>query len=54
MNDDILLQIVEGLWYSPQFFLQFGESAHVSSCPQLLVYARYISGSNLHEQYLFL
>ena len=37
-----------------QFFLQLDESTDVSSCAQLLVYARYISEDDIQEQNLVL
>lgn len=53
MSEDILLQVVEDLRSSPLFSLQLDESTDVSCCAQLLVYARYISGNSIKEQYLF-
>ena len=41
MSDDILLQVVKDLRSSSQISLQFDESTDVSSCVELLVYARY-------------
>ena len=53
MSQDILLQVVEGVRSSPLFSLQLDESTDISSCAQLLVYARYIFENNVKVQYLF-
>ena len=53
MSQDILLEVVEEIRSSPIFSLQLDKSTDVSSCAHLLVYARYIFGNNLKEQYLF-
>ena len=41
-SQDISLQVVEKVRSSPLFSLQLDESTDISSCAQLLVYARYI------------
>ena len=53
MSQDILLQVVEEVRSSPLFFLQLDESTDISTCAQLLVYARYIFESNVKVKYLF-
>ena len=53
MSKDILLQVVEEVRSSPLFSLQLDESTDISSCAQLLVYARYIFGNNVKVQYLY-
>ena len=53
MSQDILLQVVEEVRSSPLFSLQLDESTDISSCAQLLVYARYIFENNVKVQYLF-
>ena len=53
MSQDILLQVVEEVRSSPLFSLQLDESTDISSCAQLLVYARYIFENNVEVQYLF-
>ena len=53
MSQDILLQVVEEVRSSPRFSLQLDESIDISSCAQLLVYARYIFENNVKVQCLF-
>ena len=53
MSQDILLQVVEEVRSSPLFSLQLDESTDISSCAQLLVYARYIFENNVKVQYRF-
>ena len=53
MSHNILLQVVEEERSSPLFSLQLDESTDISSCAQLLVYARYILENNVKVQYLF-
>ena len=53
MSQDILLQVVEEVRSSPLFSLQSDESTDISSCAQLLVYARYISENNVKVKHLF-
>ena len=53
MSQDILLQVVEEVRSSLLFSLQLDESTDISSCAQLLVYARYIFENNVKVQCLF-
>ena len=53
MSQDTLLLGVEEVRYSPLFSLQLDESTDISSCTQLLIYARYIFENNVKVQYLF-
>ena len=47
------IQVVEEVRSSPLFSLQLDMSTDISSCAQLLVYARYIFENNVKVQYLF-
>ena len=53
MSSDILEQVTTELKSSPSFAIQLNESTDVSSCSQLLVYARYMKGHSVKEEYLF-
>ena len=53
MSHDVLEQIVSSVKDSPIFSLQLDESTDVASCAQLIVFVRYISGTDLKEEYLF-
>ena len=53
MSQDILLQVVEEVRFSPLFFLQFDESTDILSCVWLLVYACYISENNAKNNIYF-
>ena len=53
MSHDVLEQIVSSVKDSPIFSLQLDESTDVASCAQLIVFVRYISGTDLKEEHLF-
>ena len=53
MSDDIKIQIVDEIRNSPMFALQLDESTVVPSCAQVMVYIRYLYGSDFKDEYLF-
>jgi hypothetical protein len=54
VSEDIVDQVVEGMKASPYFVLQLDETSAVTSCEQLLVYARNIKGESVRRTAYFL
>lgn len=53
LSEDILQQTVTAVKNSQAYSLQLDESTDVSSCSQLMVFARYFEGEVMKEEYLF-
>lgn len=53
MSQDIKLQVVEKIRRSPFFAIQLDETTDVSQVSQLLVYARFVSETQMEEEFLF-
>eukprot|EP00096_Caligus_rogercresseyi_P009484 TRINITY_DN3234_c0_g1_i1.p1 TRINITY_DN3234_c0_g1~~TRINITY_DN3234_c0_g1_i1.p1 ORF type:complete len:544 (+),score=51.68 TRINITY_DN3234_c0_g1_i1:127-1758(+) len=53
MSQDIKSQVIEKIKLSPFFAIQLDETTDVTHLPQLLVYARFISGNQVEEEFLF-
>ncbi|XP_031336653.1 SCAN domain-containing protein 3-like [Photinus pyralis] len=53
MSADVREQILSEIRESPLFSLQLDESTDVSSCSQLLVFAKYIHLDDIKEEFLF-
>ena len=55
MADDVEQQVVAEILGAPlnTFSIQLDESTDVSSCAQLLVFARYIKDGDFKEEFLF-
>ncbi|XP_039264593.2 protein FAM200C-like [Styela clava] len=53
MSQDVKDLVVNGIKASPMFSFQVNESTDVSSCAQLLVFARYIYSGDIKEEFLF-
>uniref|UniRef100_UPI00358FC317 protein FAM200C-like n=1 Tax=Myxine glutinosa TaxID=7769 RepID=UPI00358FC317 len=54
MSKAIVAQVTQELWESRcRFSLQLDESTDVASCSQLLVFARYLAGFAVKEEFLF-
>uniref|UniRef100_UPI00358F611A protein FAM200C-like n=1 Tax=Myxine glutinosa TaxID=7769 RepID=UPI00358F611A len=54
MSKNIVAQVTQELWESRcRFSLQLDESTDVASCSQLLVFARYLAGFAVKEEFLF-
>jgi hypothetical protein len=53
MSDNIKEQVVGKIQASPLFAIQLDESTDVANLSQLLVFARYLKGSVIEEDFLF-
>jgi hypothetical protein len=53
MSKDILDQVVAEMKANPYLALQLDESTDAASCEQLLVYAVYIKGDSVREEFIF-
>ena len=55
MSDDVKQQVIVELKEAPlgKFSIQLDESTDVAGCAQLMVFARYISGEDFKENFLF-
>nr|XP_039272297.1 protein ZBED8-like [Styela clava] len=53
MSDNIKSKVISKIDSSPVFALQLDESTDVSNLSQLLVYARYVDGGMIIEEFLF-
>ena len=53
MSDDIECQLLERIESSPHYFIQVDESTDVSNAALLLVFVRYFTDGNIHNDLLF-
>ena len=55
MSDDVKQQVIAELKEAPlgKFSIQLVESTDVAACAQFMVFARYISGEDFKENFLF-